>query len=164
MYILVSDITISSDLFQSTKCNWLFYSGLYVFRLFIVNVTWINKCNFLIFQNETELFEDTLTLPEFPSFPSKAGSSEDEFIDPDDPFISHPHGRHITQNIVFADTKLVTASPRIMKREFKRRHVPHGWLHKLVLTCSLKLFLLYHTCFYMLCSYYSACELKATLT
>ncbi|KAF3637614.1 putative TMV resistance protein N-like isoform X1 [Capsicum annuum] len=82
-------------------------------------------------KNETELFEDTLTLPEFPSFPSKAGSSEDEFIDPDDPFISHPHGRHITQNIVFPDTKLVTASPRIMKREFKRRHVPHGWLHKL---------------------------------
>lgn len=82
-------------------------------------------------KNETELLEDTWTLPEFASFPSKAGSSEDEFADSDDPSISRPHGRHITQNITFPDTKLVTASPRIMRRDFKRRHVPHGWLHKL---------------------------------
>ncbi|KAJ8549819.1 hypothetical protein K7X08_033526 [Anisodus acutangulus] len=82
-------------------------------------------------KNETELLEDTFTLPEFPSFPSKVVSSEDEFADSDDPSISRPHGRHVTQHVTFPDTKLVTVSPRIMRREFKRRHVPHGWLHKL---------------------------------
>ncbi|XP_004232643.1 uncharacterized protein [Solanum lycopersicum] len=79
-------------------------------------------------KNETELFVDAFTLPEFPSFPSKVGSSEDEFVDSDDPSTSR---RHIAQNITFPDPKLVTASPRIMKREFKRRNVSHGWLYKL---------------------------------
>lgn len=93
---------------------------------------------------------DAFTLPEFPSFPSKVGSSEDEFVDSDDPSTSR---RHIAQNITFPDPKLVTASPRIMKREFKRRNVSHGWLYKLVLSYSLKLLSytvsLYHTCFQM---------------
>lgn len=82
-------------------------------------------------KNESDLFGDTLALPEFPSFPSKAVSSEDEFVDSDDPTISRPHGRHIAQNVTFPDSKPVIASSGIMRREFKRRHVPIGWLHKL---------------------------------
>lgn len=135
IYVLLSHITISLGLFQVLNVTGYSPWGC-LLGLFILNVIWINKSNFLGFQNETELFEDTFTLPEFPSFPSKVGSSEDEFVDSDDPSISR---RHITQNITFPDMKLVTASPRIMKREFKRRHVPHGWLYKLVLTYSLKL-------------------------
>ncbi|KAA8545344.1 hypothetical protein F0562_020128 [Nyssa sinensis] len=75
---------------------------------------------------------DSLSLPGFPSFPCKFGSSEEEFMDSDDVANSRPHTRSAAvQNPPFTDSKLVMVSVGSMKQEFTRRHVPYGWLHKL---------------------------------
>ncbi|KAA8545343.1 hypothetical protein F0562_020127 [Nyssa sinensis] len=84
------------------------------------------------YKHETELLEDSLSLPGFPSFPCKFGSSEEEFMDSDDVANSRPHTRSAAvQNLPFTDSKLVMVSVGSMKQEFTRRHVPYGWLHKL---------------------------------
>ncbi|KAL2491058.1 Enhancer of polycomb-like transcription factor protein [Abeliophyllum distichum] len=84
------------------------------------------------YKHETELLEDSLALPGLPSFPSKLGSSEDEFVDSDDGANSRPTPRPaLVQNPSFAETKLVMASAGSMRREARRRHVPHSWLRKL---------------------------------
>ncbi|PSS21656.1 Enhancer of polycomb like [Actinidia chinensis var. chinensis] len=84
------------------------------------------------YKHETELLEDSLALPGFTSFPDKFGSSEDEFMDSDDVSNSRPHTRPAAaQNTPFTDSKLVMVSSGSMKREFKRRNTPNGWLHKL---------------------------------
>ncbi|KAG5525636.1 hypothetical protein RHGRI_032070 [Rhododendron griersonianum] len=80
------------------------------------------------YKHETELLEDSLGLPGFPSFPGKFGSSEEEFVDSDDVAYSRQNAR---QNTPFADTKLVMVSPGSIKREFRRRNAPNGWLQKL---------------------------------
>lgn len=80
------------------------------------------------YKHETELLEDSLALPGFPSFPGKFGSSEEEFVDSDDVTYSRQNAR---QNTPFADSKLVMVSPGTIKREFRRRNAPYGWLHKL---------------------------------
>ncbi|XP_070024427.1 uncharacterized protein LOC107763977 isoform X2 [Nicotiana tabacum] len=86
-------------------------------------------------KNEIELFEDTLTLPGFPSFPSKeVGSSEEEYIDSDDAAISRPHAQTaVSPHLLFSDSKPVMASAGSMRRGqgLKRRYVPYGGLHKL---------------------------------
>ncbi|XP_059652173.1 uncharacterized protein LOC132299509 [Cornus florida] len=84
------------------------------------------------YKHETELLEDSFALPGLPSFPCKFGSSEEEFVDSDDVANSRPNNRHAAvQNRPFTDSKLVMVSAGSMKREFRRRHVPYGWLHKL---------------------------------
>ncbi|MCD7455201.1 hypothetical protein HAX54_027383 [Datura stramonium] len=98
-------------------------------------------------KNEIELFEDTLALPGFPSFPSMFGSSEEEYVDSDDAAISRPHAQVVvSSNLTFIDSKPVMASAGSMRREreLKQRYVPHGWLHKLdlkwfSLSCLLNL-------------------------
>ncbi|CAK9141047.1 unnamed protein product [Ilex paraguariensis] len=83
-------------------------------------------------KHETELIEDSLALPGLPSFPCKVGSSEEEFVDSDDVANSRPRTRPAAvHNLPFVDSKLVMASAGVMKREFRRRHVPYGWLQKL---------------------------------
>ncbi|KAL6964535.1 hypothetical protein U1Q18_035587 [Sarracenia purpurea var. burkii] len=85
-----------------------------------------------LIKHETELLEDSLALPGFPSFPGKFGSSEDEFVDSDDVANSRQFMRPAAiQNTPFADSKLVMVSAGSMKREFRRRNPPYGWLHKL---------------------------------
>ncbi|KAJ8548965.1 hypothetical protein K7X08_032328 [Anisodus acutangulus] len=83
-------------------------------------------------KNEIELFEDTLALPGFPSFPSNVGSSEEEYVDSDDAAISRPYAQAaVSPNLTFIDSKPVMASAGSMRRELKRRYFPRGWLHKL---------------------------------
>lgn len=88
----------------------------------------------LVFQNEPEFLEDSLSVPGFPSFPSKFVSSEDEFVDSDDVSNSRPQTRpSMPQTTSVTDSKVVTTSNGNLKREFRRRQVPNGWLQKLVL-------------------------------
>ncbi|WMV14326.1 hypothetical protein MTR67_007711 [Solanum verrucosum] len=85
-------------------------------------------------KNEIELFEDTLALPGFSSFPSMFGSSEEEYVDSDDAAISRPHAQFdVSPNLTFVDSKpvMVSAGSMRQERELKRRYVPPGWLHKL---------------------------------
>ncbi|KAJ0447034.1 putative enhancer of polycomb protein [Helianthus annuus] len=81
------------------------------------------------YKNETELLEDSLALPELPSFGSKFVSSEDEFMEPDD--FSHNHVRFQPHGSM--DSRMVImSSGGVMKREIRhRRPVPYTWLHKL---------------------------------
>ncbi|KAI3729200.1 hypothetical protein L6452_17853 [Arctium lappa] len=79
------------------------------------------------YKNETELLEDSLALPEMPSFQSKFVSSEDEVLDTDD----FPHNRLRFQPHGSIDSRLVVPSGGGMKREIRRRPVPFTWLHKL---------------------------------
>lgn len=86
------------------------------------------------FQHETELLEDSLALPGFPPFSCKFGSSEEEYVDSDDLANSRSRTRPpAIQNPPFTDSNLVTVPSGSMKQEFRRRHVPQGWLHKMVL-------------------------------
>nr|GLL49133.1 uncharacterized protein LOC109172259 [Ipomoea trifida]GMD98617.1 enhancer of polycomb-like protein 1 [Ipomoea batatas]GME11638.1 enhancer of polycomb-like protein 1 [Ipomoea batatas] len=83
-------------------------------------------------KNETELLEDSFALPGFHSFPSKVGSSEDEFVDSDGVAASRQHVRpSMVQSMPFTDTKMVAVSTGSIRREFKRRQTPSGWLQKL---------------------------------
>lgn len=88
-----------------------------------------------IFQHETELLDDSLALPGFPTFPCKIGSSEEEFMDSDDVVNSRSHIRStVGQNPSVVDSKLLTISGGSMRQELRRQHVPQGWLHKMVYT------------------------------
>ncbi|KAK6121289.1 hypothetical protein DH2020_044992 [Rehmannia glutinosa] len=63
-------------------------------------------------KHETELLEDSLALPGLPSFPSKVGSSEEEFFDSDDVAISRPDSRPVlVQNPPFTEPKLDPNEP-----------------------------------------------------
>lgn len=83
------------------------------------------------FKHEIELLED-VALPGFPSVSCKFGLSEDEFMDSDDLAPSHPHSQSTAiENQPFTESNLVPVPAASMKQEFRRRHVPHAWLHKL---------------------------------
>ncbi|XP_021819918.1 uncharacterized protein LOC110761683 [Prunus avium] len=78
------------------------------------------------YKHETELLEDSLALPGFPPVSCKFGSSEDEFVDSDDVANSRPRTRpSAVQNPPLTDSNMV------QKQEFRRRHAPQGWLHKM---------------------------------
>ncbi|KAE7997530.1 hypothetical protein FH972_002157 [Carpinus fangiana] len=84
------------------------------------------------FKHETELLEDSLALPGFAPFSCKFGSSEDEYVDSDDLANSRPRTRpSVIQNPPITDSNLVMVPSGSMKQEFRRRHAPHGWLHKM---------------------------------
>lgn len=88
------------------------------------------------FQYETELLED-ITLPGFAPISSKFGSSEDEFMDSDDLANSRPRTRPAAvQNPPLVDSNVAMVPAGNLKQEFRRRHMLHGWLHKLV--CLVK--------------------------
>ncbi|KAG8481982.1 hypothetical protein CXB51_026888 [Gossypium anomalum] len=81
--------------------------------------------------HETELLED-ITLPGFPPISSKFASSEDEFMDSDDLANSRPRTRPAAvQNPPLTDSNVGMAPTASVKQEFRRRHLLHGWLHKL---------------------------------
>ncbi|KDP44691.1 hypothetical protein JCGZ_01191 [Jatropha curcas] len=83
------------------------------------------------YKHETELLEDSLALPGFPPVPSKFASSEDEFVDSDDLSNSRPRALPAAvQNPPFTDSILAVPGGT-MKQEFRRRHMPHGWLNKM---------------------------------
>ncbi|KAI3445515.1 hypothetical protein Pfo_002180 [Paulownia fortunei] len=83
------------------------------------------------YKHETELLEDSLAIPGLPSFPSKVGSSEEEFFDSDDMANSRPYSRPpMVQNPPFTESKLVMVPAGNMRREARRR-VPHTRLYKL---------------------------------
>ncbi|KAJ4844487.1 hypothetical protein Tsubulata_006323 [Turnera subulata] len=83
------------------------------------------------FKHETELLEDSLALPGFTTGSSKFVSSEDEFVDSDDPASSRPHARPAAfQNPPFSDSNLLAVPAGGMKQEFRRRNTTHGWLNK----------------------------------
>ncbi|KAG6408641.1 hypothetical protein SASPL_131659 [Salvia splendens] len=85
----------------------------------------------MTYKHEAELLEDSLAIPGLPSFPSKVGSSDDEFFDSDDVANSRPPGRSpIVQNSPFTDPKLVMVPSGNMRREAGRRG-PHVRLPKL---------------------------------
>ncbi|GMN48157.1 hypothetical protein TIFTF001_017324 [Ficus carica] len=86
------------------------------------------------YKHETELMEDSLALPGFPPSTSKFGSSEEEFVDSDDIAIANSRlgtrpSANSNQSLV--DPNLVLVPTGHMKLEFRRRHVPQGWLHKM---------------------------------
>lgn len=88
-------------------------------------------------QHETVLLEDSLVLPGFPPMSSKFVSSEEEFVDSDDFENSRPRTRpSAIPNPPLADPNLIMVPTGTMKQEFRRRHAPQGWLHKMVLCCS----------------------------
>lgn len=83
------------------------------------------------YKHETELLEDSLAIPGLPSFPSKVGSSEEEFFDSDDVANSRPPTRSpVVQNPPFTEPKLVMVPTGNMRREVGRR-APHLRLPKL---------------------------------
>ncbi|PPD76283.1 hypothetical protein GOBAR_DD26785 [Gossypium barbadense] len=85
------------------------------------------------YKHETELLED-ITLPGFPPISSKFASSEDEFMDSDDLANSRPRARPAAvQNPPLTDSNVGMAPTASVKQEFRRRHLLHGWLHKLVM-------------------------------
>uniref|UniRef100_A0A2P2KEX2 Enhancer of polycomb-like protein n=1 Tax=Rhizophora mucronata TaxID=61149 RepID=A0A2P2KEX2_RHIMU len=87
----------------------------------------------LKYQHETELLEDSLSLPGFPPVSSKFASSEDEFVDSDDLGNSRPHMQPAAvQNSPFMDGNMVTVPAASTKQEFRWRNTPHGWLNKMV--------------------------------
>ena len=94
----------------------------------------------LKFQHETELLDDIM-LPGFPPISGKFVSSEDEFMDSDDLANNRSRTRPAAvQNPPLTDSNVAMAPAGSIKQEFRRRHMLHGWLHKLVslvnLTCS----------------------------
>ena len=102
------------------------------------NLIWFEICFWTMhgcltkIQHETELFEDIM-LPGFPTISSKFGSSEDEFMDSDDLANSRPRTRPAAvQNPRLTDSNVAMAPAGSVKHEFRRRHLLHGWLHKLV--------------------------------
>ncbi|KAM1240702.1 hypothetical protein ACFX15_045450 [Malus domestica] len=84
------------------------------------------------YKHETELLEDSLALPGFQPVSCKFGSSEDEFVDSDDVSNSQPRMRPpAIPNPPLTDSNLVMVPTGTMKQEFRRRHAPQGWLHKM---------------------------------
>lgn len=88
-----------------------------------------------LLQHETEFLEDNLALSGFTPFSSKFPSSEEEFFDSDDIMTSRlPRSRSTAmQTLPSYDANLPVVPAVSTKQEFKRRYVPHGWPHKLVL-------------------------------
>ncbi|KAL5775912.1 hypothetical protein ACOSP7_013469 [Xanthoceras sorbifolium] len=84
------------------------------------------------YKHEIEPLEDSLSLPGFPPISCKFGSSEDEYVDSDDLANSRPCMRpSAVQSQPYAESNMVTVPTASIKQEFRRRHMPHGWLHKL---------------------------------
>lgn len=84
------------------------------------------------YKHESDLLDDSLALPGFPSVPCNFGSSEEDYVDSDDVGNSRPHVHSAAvQNQPFADSKPVMVSTGRLKRELRRRQTPHGWLHKM---------------------------------
>eukprot|EP00268_Persea_americana_P047310 TRINITY_DN4918_c0_g1_i2.p1 TRINITY_DN4918_c0_g1~~TRINITY_DN4918_c0_g1_i2.p1 ORF type:complete len:479 (+),score=102.58 TRINITY_DN4918_c0_g1_i2:778-2214(+) len=80
-------------------------------------------------QMKYKLVEDGLALPA--PVPCRYGSSEDDFIDSEDMMNGLSHTQPATmQNLPFADSELMTVPMGRLKREFKRRSLPHEWIHK----------------------------------
>lgn len=81
------------------------------------------------FKNDTGLLEDSLALPEMPSFQSKFVSSEDEYMESDDlppnrvRLRFQPHGP--------VHSRVIMPSAGVIKQEIRPRPAPHTWLHKL---------------------------------
>ncbi|KAH6772614.1 Enhancer of polycomb-like transcription factor protein [Perilla frutescens var. frutescens] len=74
------------------------------------------------YKHETELLEDSLAIPGLPSFPSKVGSSEEEFFDSDDVANSRPPSRSpVVQNPHITEPKMVMVPAINMRREAGRR-------------------------------------------
>lgn len=96
--------------------------------------TYEPMCGFL-FQHETEFLEDNLALSGFTAFSSKFVSSEEEYFDSDDVMTNRlPRTRSAAvQSLPSHDTNLPMVTTASTKQEFRRRYVPHGWPHKLVL-------------------------------
>ncbi|XP_031269881.1 uncharacterized protein LOC116128312 isoform X2 [Pistacia vera] len=84
------------------------------------------------YKHEIELLEDSLALPGFPPVSCKFASSEDELVDSDDLASSRPRMRPAAvQNQPYTESNVVTVPTANIKQEFRRRHTPLGWLHKL---------------------------------
>ncbi|KAL0422167.1 UNVERIFIED_CONTAM: Enhancer of polycomb-like protein 1 [Sesamum latifolium] len=91
------------------------------------------------YKHETQLLEESLALSGLPSFPSKLGSSEEDF-DSDDVASSRPHRQPpVVQNPPFMESKRVMVPAGNVRRETRRR-VPYTWLHKLDPTEPVLLF------------------------
>ncbi|KAL0289516.1 UNVERIFIED_CONTAM: hypothetical protein Scaly_2700700 [Sesamum calycinum] len=91
------------------------------------------------YKHETQLLEESLALSGLPSFPSKLGSSEEDF-DSDDVASSRPHRQPpVVQHPPFTESKRVMVPAGNVKRETRRR-VPYTWLHKLDPTEPVLLF------------------------
>ena len=87
------------------------------------------------FQHETEFLEDSLALPGFLPFSSRLGSSEEEYFDSDDVMSNRPRRRSAAiQSLPSYDTNLPMVPAVSTKHEFKRRYVPQGWPHKMVIS------------------------------
>ncbi|XVF74888.1 hypothetical protein PTKIN_Ptkin13bG0146900 [Pterospermum kingtungense] len=83
------------------------------------------------YRHEIELLDD-ITLPGFLPISSKFGSSEDEFMDLDDLANSRPHTQSAAvQNLPRTDSNVAMAPAGSVRQELRRRHLLHGWLHKL---------------------------------
>nr|BAJ33774.1 unnamed protein product [Eutrema halophilum] len=86
----------------------------------------------LQYRHETELLEDSLALPGFPPATTyyKFGSSDDEFMDSDDHTSTRVRTRpsSLIPNPRFTNS---TSQPGGIKQEVRRRHLHHGWLHRL---------------------------------
>ncbi|CAH9103626.1 unnamed protein product [Cuscuta europaea] len=84
-------------------------------------------------KNDTELLKDMFALQGFHSFPSMVGSSDEEFVDSDDADLSHPPKRPYmaVHNHPSFDPKIRLGSAGSMRRVFKRRQAPNGWLQNL---------------------------------
>ncbi|KAM6562873.1 hypothetical protein CsatB_022871 [Cannabis sativa] len=84
------------------------------------------------YKHETELMDDSLTLPGFPTSASKFSLGEEEFLDSDDIVNSRTGIRpSAMNNQPLADSNLVLIPTGHIKQEFRRRQVPQGWLHKM---------------------------------
>ncbi|XP_010476782.1 PREDICTED: uncharacterized protein LOC104755989 isoform X1 [Camelina sativa] len=84
----------------------------------------------LKYKHETELLEDSLALSGFPLSTSyRFGSSEDEYMDSDDPTTTQTLARpSFTPHPRFYDSNYARAQAVSIKQEARRRL---GWLHKL---------------------------------
>ncbi|KAL6140572.1 hypothetical protein ACLB2K_058871 [Fragaria x ananassa] len=90
------------------------------------------QVNQMKYKHETLLLEDSLILPGFPPMSSKFVSSEDELIDSDDFENSRPCTRPSAMpNPPLPDPNLIMVPTGTMKQDFRRRHAPQGWLHKM---------------------------------
>ncbi|KAL6137318.1 hypothetical protein ACLB2K_062610 [Fragaria x ananassa] len=90
------------------------------------------QVNQMKYKHETLLLEDSLILPGFPPMSSKFVSSEDELIDSDDFENSRPRTRPSAMpNPPLPDPNLIMVPTGTMKQDFRRRHAPQGWLHKM---------------------------------
>lgn len=98
-----------------------------------------------LFQHETEFLEDNLALSGFTPFSSKFISSEEEYFDSDDVMTNRLHRTRSTavQSLPSHDTNLPMVP--VARQEFRRRYVPHGWPHKLVII-SISIYLERENC------------------